>query len=192
MSSMINAAYLNTMRMTPRILPATTHSHRYFADNKDSEFKSQDENPHLYDPTYIPCEEADFDVDPLDVRLRQPLPKEVFLPRDEVLKRMVAICEGMERCTTDGKIITEDSHLQNDLGLDSLDQVEFGLAVEDEFDIEIPDEDAEQIVTLGDAVELIADHPHGSCKIINFLLNACNVVTAACFHFEGRLRREYN
>ena len=39
-------------------------------------------------------------------------------------------------------------------------KVEFGLALEDEFDIEIPDEEAEQIVTLGDAVELIADHPH--------------------------------
>ena len=161
MSSILIAAHLNSIRMTSRMSPAMSHSYRYFADHsKDSEFKSQDENPHLYDPTYIPCEEQDFDVDPLDVRLRQPLPKEVFLPRDEVMKRMVAICEGMDRCQTEGKIITEDSHLHNDLGLDSLDQVEFGLAVEDEFDVEIPDEDAEQIVTLGDAVELIADHPH--------------------------------
>ena len=121
---------------------------------------SMDDNPHLYDPSYVPCEEKDFDVDPLDVRLRQPLPKESFLERDLVIKRMIAICEGMPRCKTENVTITENSHLQNDLGLDSLDQVEFGLALEDEFDIDIPDEEAEQIVTFGDAVELIADHPH--------------------------------
>merc|ERR1719336_2526152 len=115
--------------MTSRMSPAMSHSYRYFADHsKDSEFKSQDENPHLYDPTYIPCEEADFDVDPLDIRLRQPLPKESFLPRDEVLKRMIAVLEGMDRAKTENVTITENSHLYNDIGLDSLDQVEFGLA----------------------------------------------------------------
>merc|ERR1719273_1228877 len=102
-SAVFNKGF-KTLRLTPRTLPTLNHSHRYFADNKDSEFKSQDESPHLYDPTYIPTEEKDFDVDPLDVRLRQPLPKEVFLPRDEVLIRMIAICEGMDRCQTDGKI----------------------------------------------------------------------------------------
>eukprot|EP00490_Sorites_sp_Unknown_P015707 CAMPEP_0114661804 /NCGR_PEP_ID=MMETSP0191-20121206/23367_1 /TAXON_ID=126664 /ORGANISM="Sorites sp." /LENGTH=68 /DNA_ID=CAMNT_0001895699 /DNA_START=391 /DNA_END=597 /DNA_ORIENTATION=- len=66
----------------------------------------------------------------------------------------------MERAQTDGKTINENTHLYNDLGLDSLDQVEFGLACEDEFDVEIPDEEAEQIVTIGDAVDLISDHPH--------------------------------
>eukprot|EP01083_Nonionella_stella_P024188 66858_1 len=154
-SWMITRTCSNTMRMAPRM----TFNVRFFSDKKETEFASQDDNPHLYDPAYVPCEESDFDVDPLDVRLRQPLPKEAFLPRDEVLKRMIAICEGMARCQSEGKSISENSHLQNDLGLDSLDQVEFGLAVEDEFDVEIPDDEAEQIVTIGDAVELIADHP---------------------------------
>eukprot|EP00486_Rosalina_sp_Unknown_P010151 CAMPEP_0201586540 /NCGR_PEP_ID=MMETSP0190_2-20130828/133891_1 /ASSEMBLY_ACC=CAM_ASM_000263 /TAXON_ID=37353 /ORGANISM="Rosalina sp." /LENGTH=148 /DNA_ID=CAMNT_0048034743 /DNA_START=133 /DNA_END=579 /DNA_ORIENTATION=+ len=141
----------------------TINQNRWFASggnqNKQDEFASQDESPHLYDPTYVPCEESDFDVDPLDVRLRQPLPKEAFLPRDEVLIRTIAILEGMERCKTDGITLTENTHLANDLALDSLDQVEFGLAVEDEFDVDIPDEEADQIVTVGDVVELIADHP---------------------------------
>eukprot|EP00485_Elphidium_margaritaceum_P023956 CAMPEP_0202713654 /NCGR_PEP_ID=MMETSP1385-20130828/57440_1 /ASSEMBLY_ACC=CAM_ASM_000861 /TAXON_ID=933848 /ORGANISM="Elphidium margaritaceum" /LENGTH=145 /DNA_ID=CAMNT_0049374073 /DNA_START=178 /DNA_END=615 /DNA_ORIENTATION=- len=130
------------------------------ADKKKEEFESQDETPHLYDPTHIPCTEEDFDVDPLEVRLRHPYSKEVYLPRDQVLMRIIAILEGMSRASTDGKIVSEMTHLSNDLGLDSLDQVEFGLAVEDEFDIELPDEEAEQIVTVGDCVELVADHPH--------------------------------
>eukprot|EP00483_Globobulimina_turgida_P009211 UN09230 len=158
----ISTICLNSMRMRIRVSMSITRIRmRMFSDNsKESEFRSQDETPHIYDPTHIPCEEKDFDVDPLDVRLRQPLPKEAFLPRDEVLKRIIAICEGMERCDTDGKTINENTHLANDLALDSLDQVEFGLAVEDEFDVDIPDEEAEQIVTIGDAIELIADHPH--------------------------------
>lgn len=164
-SAVLKRACITQNRMLPTLL-TIQNQHRWFASstggnqNKKDEFLSQDESPHLYDPTYIPCEEQDFDVDPLDVRLRQPLPKESFLPRDEVLIRTIAILEGMERCKTDGITITENTHLANDLALDSLDQVEFGLAVEDEFDVEIPDEEADQIVTVGDCIDLIADHPH--------------------------------
>lgn len=43
----------------------------------------------------------------------------------------------------------------DDLGADSLDLVELIMALEEEFDTEIPDEDAERIVTVGDAVEYI-------------------------------------
>lgn len=120
---------------------------------------NEDDNPYLWDPHYNPCDETDFDRDPQEVRLRQPLPKESFLPRDDVLKRVIALVEGMDRAKTSGVLLGDNTHLYNDLQLDSLDQVEFGLALEDEFDIEIPDEEAEQVVTIGDAVELIADHP---------------------------------
>ncbi len=46
----------------------------------------------------------------------------------------------------------------NDLGADSLDIVELVMAMEEEFDVEIPDEDAEKIQTLGDATKYVAEH----------------------------------
>ena len=46
----------------------------------------------------------------------------------------------------------------NDLGADSLDVVELVMAMEEAFDIEIPDEDAEKIQTVGDAAKYIAEH----------------------------------
>lgn len=46
----------------------------------------------------------------------------------------------------------------DDLGADSLDIVELVMALEEEFDLEIPDEDAEKIKTVGDAVNYIQEH----------------------------------
>ena len=46
----------------------------------------------------------------------------------------------------------------NDLGADSLDIVELIMALEEEFDTEIPDADAEKVVTVGDVVEYIKEH----------------------------------
>jgi len=51
--------------------------------------------------------------------------------------------------------ITEDSSFFDDLGTDSLDIVELIMAFEEEFDIEIPDADAEKIKTVGDAINEI-------------------------------------
>jgi len=54
--------------------------------------------------------------------------------------------------------ITEDASFIDDLGADSLDVVELIMALEEEFDIEIPDEDAEKIATVSDAVEYIEEN----------------------------------
>ena len=54
--------------------------------------------------------------------------------------------------------ITYDTSLVDDLRADSLDLVELVMAIEQEFDIEIPDEDAESIKTVGDAVNYIKEH----------------------------------
>lgn len=54
----------------------------------------------------------------------------------------------------EGKI-TEGAHFMDDLGADSLDTVELIMQLEEEFGIEIPDEDAENITTVGKAVEYI-------------------------------------
>ena len=51
--------------------------------------------------------------------------------------------------------ITPDASFADDLGADSLDVVELVMRLEDEFDISIPDEDAEKIRTVGDAVGYI-------------------------------------
>ena len=53
------------------------------------------------------------------------------------------------------KPVTLESSFVNDLGADSLDIVELVMELEDEFDVNIPDEDAEKIQTVGDAVKYI-------------------------------------
>ena len=53
--------------------------------------------------------------------------------------------------------VNNDSSFIEDLGADSLDTVELVMALEEEFDVEIPDEDAEKIRTVGEAVNYIKD-----------------------------------
>lgn len=62
------------------------------------------------------------------------------------------VCEQLG--TSRDKISPETSFV-NDLGADSLDTVELVMEFEDEFEINIPDEDAEKILTVGDAVQYI-------------------------------------
>lgn len=54
--------------------------------------------------------------------------------------------------------ITESSNFIDDLGADSLDQVELVMAFEEEFGVEIPDDAAEKITTVGKAVEYISQN----------------------------------
>jgi acyl carrier protein len=54
--------------------------------------------------------------------------------------------------------VTTESAFVEDLGADSLDTVELVMAFEEEFDIEIPDEDAEKILNVGDAIKYIDEH----------------------------------
>lgn len=50
-----------------------------------------------------------------------------------------------------------DTHLMKDLEADSLDAVEIIMAIEDEFDIEVPDEDAEKFQTIGDITKYVEE-----------------------------------
>jgi acyl carrier protein len=54
--------------------------------------------------------------------------------------------------------VTNDASFVDDLGADSLDTVELVMALEEHFDIQMPDEDAEKIVTVGDAIQYIKDN----------------------------------
>ncbi|EYE89308.1 acyl carrier protein [Fervidicella metallireducens AeB] len=58
----------------------------------------------------------------------------------------------------DADEVTMESSFMDDLGADSLDVVELIMALEEEFEIEIPDEEAEKIQTVGDVVEYIKEH----------------------------------
>ncbi len=60
-----------------------------------------------------------------------------------------------EQLSIDEDQITMDSSFNDDLGADSLDLVELIMSLEEEFDMEIPDEDAEKIATVKDVVDYI-------------------------------------
>lgn len=57
--------------------------------------------------------------------------------------------------------ITHETSFVNDLGADSLDTVELVMELEEEFDINIPDEDAEKIQTVGESIKYIEEHQKG-------------------------------
>lgn len=61
----------------------------------------------------------------------------------------------VDRLSADEEDVTEDASFIDDLGADSLDIVELVMALEEEFGISIPDEEAENIKTVGDAVAYI-------------------------------------
>lgn len=64
----------------------------------------------------------------------------------------------VEQLGVDESEVTPEAHFIDDLGADSLDTVELVMALEEEFGIEISDEDAEKIQTVGDAVKYIEEH----------------------------------
>jgi acyl carrier protein len=67
----------------------------------------------------------------------------------------------VEQLGVDANEVTPEASFVDDLGADSLDTVELVMAFEEAFDIEIPDEDAEKIRTVKDAVEYIDKHAKG-------------------------------
>ena len=64
----------------------------------------------------------------------------------------------VENLGVDAATVTPQASFVNDLGADSLDTVELVMALEEEFDTEIPDEDAEKIQTVGQAIDFIKSH----------------------------------
>ncbi len=64
----------------------------------------------------------------------------------------------VEQLGVDESEVTPEAHFIDDLGADSLDTVELVMALEEEFGIEISDEDAEKIQTVGDVLKYIDEH----------------------------------
>ena len=67
----------------------------------------------------------------------------------------------VEHLNVDAEKVVDKASFIDDLGADSLDQVELVMAFEEGFDIEIPDEDAEKIRTVQDAIDYISKHSKG-------------------------------
>lgn len=74
---------------------------------------------------------------------------------EDILEQVIDIVA--EELAVDRDEVTEDSSFIEDLGADSLDVVELVMAFEEEFDVEIPDEDAEDIRTVDDAVSYLEE-----------------------------------
>ena len=64
----------------------------------------------------------------------------------------------VEQLGVDAAEVTPQAHFVNDLGADSLDTVELVMALEEEFETEIPDEEAEKITTVQQAIDYIKSH----------------------------------
>ena len=64
----------------------------------------------------------------------------------------------VEQLGVDTAQVTESAKFVDDLSADSLDTVELVMAFEEEFSIEIPDEDAEKITSVGDAINYVKEH----------------------------------
>ena len=75
---------------------------------------------------------------------------------DEVFEKVKGII--VEQLGATESSVTMEASFIDDLGADSLDIVELIMALEEEFDTEIPDADAEKVVTVGDVVDYIKDH----------------------------------
>lgn len=78
------------------------------------------------------------------------------MTKNEILKKVKEITS--EQLGVDEAQITVDAKFVDDLGADSLDTVELVMALEEEFDLEISDEDAEKLVNVQKAVDYIEDH----------------------------------
>ncbi|MCZ6737725.1 MAG: acyl carrier protein [Actinobacteria bacterium] len=75
------------------------------------------------------------------------------MDRNEVSSRLNDVL--VSELGLDADKIKDDAHFEEDLDVDSLGVVELLMALEDEFDIKIPDEEAESIMTVGQAIDLV-------------------------------------
>ena len=75
------------------------------------------------------------------------------MKKEEILTKVKAVVA--EKLNVGEDQVTEDAKFVEDLGADSLDQVELIMALEDEFELKIPEEEAEKLTTVGSAVAYV-------------------------------------
>ncbi|OAY49469.1 acyl carrier protein 1, mitochondrial [Manihot esculenta] len=79
------------------------------------------------------------------------------LSKEQVIERVLDVIKSFPK--VDPSRVTPDVHFQKDLGLDSLDNVEIIMAIEEEFKLEIPDKEAVKIDSCNLAIEYVYNHP---------------------------------
>ena len=93
--------------------------------------------------------------------------EEIFEKVKEIIVEQLGVAETA---------VTMEASFIDDLGADSLDIVELVMALEEEFDIEIPDSDAEKVVTVGDVVEYIKENKiiKSTEIVLSFVITSIN------------------
>ena len=77
------------------------------------------------------------------------------MEREEALSALREV--AVEVLSVDGDAVTEEARFKEDLDADSLDLVEFVMAMEERFDITVPEEEVEGVTTVGQALDLVTE-----------------------------------
>ncbi|XP_015775065.1 PREDICTED: acyl carrier protein 2, mitochondrial-like [Acropora digitifera] len=104
-------------------------------------------------PQYLSLVSRRSVAQPLFLSVRSFADVGAALGKEEIQTRVLDVLKLFDK--VDAEKLTSKSHFINDLGLDSLDIVEIVMALEDDFAIEISDEEAEKVFSVEDAVEFI-------------------------------------
>ncbi len=76
------------------------------------------------------------------------------MTREQVIEKLCVL--AAEQVGVDASVVTIETHLFDDLNFDSLDIVEYAMTIEEEFDVEVPDEKAQEVKTIRQAHELLS------------------------------------
>eukprot|EP00871_Galdieria_phlegrea_P003240 jgi/Galph1/3917/GphlegSOOS_G2594.1 len=110
------------------------------------------------------CSEASWEPKPLEsfsLGNGIAFSKNVYMDPEQVTERVLGVIKLFEKVQDVNKVHRE-AHFEKDLGLDSLDTVELLIALEDEFEVEIPDEHAEQMSSCLDVIRYFSTHLYAS------------------------------
>jgi acyl carrier protein len=77
---------------------------------------------------------------------------------NDIVKRIFELASEHSHGKIPADQVTREHHFINDLEYDSLEIVEFGMDVEDEFELSVPDEDLQQFKTVGDVIDYVEKH----------------------------------
>lgn len=81
--------------------------------------------------------------------------------KKEITTRVIDVIKAFDKTAASSEV-TPQTYFHKDLGLDSLDTVELLVAIEEEFDIEIPDKVADELKSVGETVDYIASNPEAN------------------------------